>query len=445
MYSLFKKIVQKYPENIAIVNEYNRYNYLEFDRLINDCKSELNTEHKSVLIYLNRSEYLIAFQLAVNATKNVFTCLDIETPIDRVNKIINQLNVTWIISTEDFSRLGYSKKSSNENYTVWYKEKQKSYAKNISHIYFSSGSTGEPKGILLKSRPLINVVRQQAKIIGINQNKSFGWLLSPSFDASLSDIYVTLLSGAALHICNFKQSKIKSLIHYFKVNKITHSDISPVILPYLNVDELSLEAIIFGGEIANEEIVKNLSKKIKLYNAYGPTETTICSSMKEVNNQWQKENIGNPLKGVNYTILNNELMISGNHLAVGYLNNKLTKVNNKLTKDKFYYNEGVRYYKTGDLVEFKNNEYYYKGRVDRQFKHNGILIAPEEVENILINMGCIQAKCKNENNYELYYYGNFEIKEIQNELKKKLNTNMIPNKIIKLNEIITNINGKSTI
>lgn len=438
---IFKTLINntKKYECTSLVHNEKKYSYSELINQVSLIKELLKDKNKAGLIYLPKNEYVIMFMLALNEGNNVFTTLDINTPIDRVHEIINQLKPKWIISLESFSDLGFNEIEKNKNYKIVTKEDSLTYNEKVSHIYFSSGSTGKPKGILLSAEPLIKVVTKQAKIIGMESGKRFAWLLSPSFDASLSDIFLTLLSGGELHICDFPQTKIKTLLSYFKSNKITHSDISPTVLPLLKNSGLFLESIIFGGEVANENIIKDFSKKIKMFNAYGPTETTICSSFKKVNEKWTANNIGKPLPGVRYIIAsNNELYISGTHLCIGYLNEELNK-------SKFIIENNKRYYKTGDLVEYKNNEYFYIGRVDRQFKHNGVLISPEEIENIAKLAGCIDSKCEYKEKFILYYQGNIEEKALRLFMEKKINKNMIPNVFFKVDSFEINMNGKKKI
>lgn len=430
--------------NTALVYKDKNYSYKEIIDQVSLLKNLFKGQNNAGLIYLPKNEYLIILLLALNASGNVFSMLDITTPKDRALEVISQLKPKWIISLEDFSTLGFNKIQIKKNlikesYKIWTTESYTAYDKKISHIYFSSGSTGKPKGILLTPEPLIDVVIQQAQMIGMNSDKKFAWLLSPSFDASLSDIFTTLFSGAQLHICDFTQNKIKTVIKYFTDNKITHSDISPSVLPLFKNNTLFLESIIFGGEISNENTIKELAKTMNMFNAYGPTETSICSSLKKVDNDWTANNIGKPLMRVCYYISeDNELYISGNHLCIGYLD---TQLNFK----KFVIKNNIRYYKTGDLVEYKNGEYFYLGRIDKQFKNNGVLISPEEIESIAILAGCIQAKCTNIDKFTLFYKGSLENKELRNFLEKKLNKNMIPNVLIKVKSFDTNINGKTFI
>lgn len=447
LFKQFEQVAQNNP-NTAIVDNNISYSYNFILEKINEqSKIFSDISQQSILIYLKKSKEIIEYQLIANKTNNVFTCVDILTPLERINFILKQLDSAWVVSEEnqDFTQQGYhlykklTKIDSNRNINIWHKENSKIYKKEISHIYFSSGSTGTPKGILLPAQPVVDVTLQQAKIIDMNQNGKFAWLLSPSFDASLSDIYLTLFSGGTLYIADFLQSKIKTLQQFLLFNNITHTDISPSVLSLIGFDQLScLKHIIFGGEVGNELVIKNIVNQlnINMYNAYGPTETTICSSLKKVDQNWTANNIGKALNGVVYKVESSgELLIGGNHLSLGY-------VPEDLNKNRFIKIDNELYYKTGDIVEEINNEFFFKGRLDRQFKFNGVLISPEEIEKIAVDSGCFAALCKNIDKYELLYMGEMSPKTLRESLEKKLPLNMMPQKITQVENFETNINGK---
>lgn len=442
IYNQFEVTAKKYSENTAFYCNERNLSYKQSISIINQLTENFKlSNNQAALIYLDKSEFIPLFQLAINKSNNIFSCLDIKTPQNRLFNIIEQLKPKYVISETNFILdipfISHEKiYINNFQFSLWILDDPNNYSEGNSHIYFSSGSTGIPKGIILKPNPVINVTKQQAKIVNFKPNSKFAWLLSPSFDASLSDIYLTLFSGGCLHICTFEQTKVKSLINYFNKHKITHSDLSPSILPFINFNNIDyLTYVIFGGEIANKNVF-NKYKHINFYNAYGPTETSICSSMKKVDDNWSENNIGTPLLNVNYYIHDNELFISGEHLFDGYLDTAMT-INKTITIN------NVLYYKTGDLVKKIGLDYYYLGRIDRQFKHNGILISPEEIESLSIKAGCIFAKCEHTDKIQLFYQGNILEEQLKNFLSQHLNKNMLPQKYIKINQFNTNINGKT--
>lgn len=458
LYQAFNNIANKFPEKDALFCNGDFLTYKEVLNKIEEYSHILSanfTQNKTgILIYCKKSFHSILWQLTANKLGHVFINADINTPLDRVSYMLDITSPKWVITEHemDIAQLGYQRACNIEEVTLWIKTTEDNKLNNLqqqcegilTHIYFSSGSTGKPKAILLNDQPIIGVVKQQAEQIFLNSNSRFAWLLSPSFDASLSDIYSTLLSGACLYICTFKMSQIKTLYSYFKEHCITHSDLSPSVLSLIDPTRLpDLKSIIFGGEVANENVIYSwFNSGINMYNAYGPTEATICSSLKTIDNSWTANNIGKPLNAVFYhmfpTQFDNqcELYISGSYLALGY-------DQTQLTDSKFVTIDNIQYYKTGDLVKKnENGDYLFMGRVDRQFKYNGILISPEEIENYCFQSGCIEVLCKLEEKITLYYSGNITTEYLKEQLSLKLPSSMIPQKWVQKEQLAKNINGK---
>lgn len=368
LYKQFLAACEQYPGNACITDK-ETLTYGEVKKRVQQNIQLITAPSKTcALIYLPKSMNIIAWQLAMNAKNIAFVTLEYGQP-SRMEAARNQCKPSFIVTLKDTEIV-------IENCTdpQYY---------DCSYIVFSSGSTGEPKKIMLQDAPVIEVILAQAKITNMNSTKTFLWLLNPAFDASLSDIYMTLFSGGRLVVTNHKPSDIKSLAKIIETHQVTHTDIPPVVfniwLRFIKDKSKlpSLEHIIFGGEKADAKICHELRKFFHLYNAYGPTETTICSSLRTVDDSWVAEDIGLPLPGVEYKIVDGELHIGG-HCAVGYGNEVL---------DKKFYTTNKKWFMSGDLVEFKNNSYHYLGRKDRQFKHNGQLVCPEEIESAALKCG----------------------------------------------------------
>lgn len=448
LYQQFLHTVDTYPTINALYSEGHYYSYEALNNIVQQFSHFLENEQRHCfLIYCSKSVHNIAWQLACNKTQNIFMNADINTPLDRIEYMLSITNPKWILTDQevDLSQFNYQLLTNIENKSLWFipNHFDTKYNKDITHIYFSSGSTGKPKAILLNDKAIIEVVMQQSKMIELSINSRFAWLLSPSFDASLSDIYTTLLTGACLYICPFKMSQLKTLYTFFNAHAITHTDLSPSILSLLTPHLLpNLVGVIFGGEVAQEDTIKKwVGANINMFNAYGPTETTICSSLKKVDMAWTANNVGQPLNGVNYHLqLNNnqqyELHISGQHLAIGY-------DQKQLNDQKFYIKDDKRYYITGDLFsQNSEGDYLFMGRSDRQFKYNGVLISPEEIEHYCMQAGCREALCKLEDKLTLYFSGMTDIHLLKQFVSKKIPSNMLPQRWILLDSLTKNINGK---
>lgn len=442
------------PGGSAIVSGAARYTYLQALGRITELAGMLTgAQRNAALIVGTKTADTVLWQLACNRTHKVFIPCDNAMPAARLADIVERTRPRWIIAggNRSFGALGYVPMAMAGTHQMWISEDCLDYPDAVSHIIFSSGSTGAPKAILLPDAPVVEVVRAQAQMLGIGPGSKFAWMLSPSFDASLSDIYSTLLSGGELHVCDFSMRSVKTLQAYFQQYGITHSDLSPSLLPLLSPAALpQLCALIFGGELAKESVVFEWAAQGKrLFNAYGPTEATICTSLREVTPGWTATNIGQPLAGVSYLLKEaeqfragrpgdkGELYLGGCHLAVGY-------DDPEMTARRFLHQNGTAYYKSGDVVEVDAaGDYHFRGRVDRQMKFHGVLICPEEVESQALRVGASEALLRLENErLVLHYAGDVTEDDLKSTLKANLLPLALPHRYVRHDALPKSIAGK---
>ncbi|HAT1776256.1 NAD-dependent epimerase/dehydratase family protein [Legionella pneumophila] len=336
----------------------------------------------------------------------------------------------------------------------------RTYTEKLASIFFTSGSTGKPKGVMVPHTSLVNVLEQQIQLFDLNETSRTLLLLSPQFDASLSDIGTTLLSGACLVISSNKSLLLASRIYETIAKKqITHLDIPPSLLARLDPKTLpsSIKTLIIGGETCPIKTIKAFSRRCKLINVYGPTEATICTSMAICSPNSDQAYIGDPISPNEYLIIDDdlnplkgeaagELLISSPGLAVGYMDDP------ELTDRKFIFIQGKRYFKTGDLVRrYKNNQIAILGRKDRQLKIRGQLVCLEEIEQALkkitkvTNSLVIPFKRGSKTTQLIAFIEckqSIESDSILNQLKDSLPDWMIPSKCYQLTQLFTNANGK---
>ena len=475
LYKKFEKIALN-NKKIAIfdIDKQEKITYeeclLKIKTFENKITELTNNYNKLIIINLPKGIDLILWQLTANKLNMPF--INIEDDI-RLNQIVNLYKNYILIKKEEIIIKEESKQLTeieNNNFKI--------NNEKINYIIFTSGSTGKPKQIFLKDKGIVKVVLGQAKVIKMTKNKKFLWLLNSSFDASLSDIYITLLTGNELYVSNIKPNKIKTVINYINKYNITHTDLPPITLPlFLKYKEQmpSKLKIIIGGELANEETIKSYDDKIEFYNAYGPSETTICTQLSLIKNKKQKNDyvfnriseyfserylkynnlnielcsLSNINKEIKYILLKNnqededfyindkdevdvkrinleqvyELGIAG-YVALGYDNQQLN-----ISKYRIINKEKV--FLSGDLVKIIKKEeglYYlsYVGRKDNQFKYHGKLICPEEIEKMAMNFGVDNAKVRfNQENEKIeLYYQIDEEKLDENTFQKNLLNNI---------------------
>lgn len=371
----FCEVVKKYPKNTAI--EVDGKQHASYQELLINA-STLSEQLKKrglnagdlVALSISKSSQYLEGMLAVWMTGGAFVPLDPHLPTLRKDFILDQAKPSFILDSA---------------FQIIKREHTHRYVPFLAYVFFTSGSTGKPKGVMVSHEGIVNVLEQQIECFQIDSHSRCFFYLSTGFDASISDIGTAFLSGATLCLDTAdKMEMTANLSHILQKHRITHIDLPPSLLPLLKIEEMpdSLKVIIIGGEVCPAEIVRKWATKYRLINVYGPTEATICTSMEVCSQVWDTPLIGKPIQHISYTFLDHqnpsELYISGVGLALGYISNP------SLTKDKFVMINGIRYYKTGDLV-FKRDDgnYVYLGRIDRQAKVRGQLVAPEEIEQTL--------------------------------------------------------------
>ncbi|WP_340203791.1 AMP-binding protein, partial [Ascidiimonas sp. W6] len=225
------------------------------------------------------------------------------------------------------------------------------YPENLAYVIYTSGSTGKPKGVMIEHHNLLNYV-----IFGISeycsaiQSHNFPLFTSLSFDLTQTSIYLSLLTGGQIHV--YKKEALEALQLILKNNEITSIKVTPSHLSlFSDIDISHLSQIIIGGEPLKPSHLNNietLESKCKIYNEYGPTETTIGCSVSNINitDNLELFSIGSPIANTQIYILDahqellpigvaGELCISGAGVARGYLNKE------ELTKQKFVENPFV--------------------------------------------------------------------------------------------------------
>jgi amino acid adenylation domain-containing protein len=267
---------------------------------------------------------------------------------------------------------------------------------DLAYIIYTSGSTGKPKGVPIEHRNAINVLKWFGGTYGLQGDTRVIQLTNYTFDPSVEQIFGTLLHGARLYMPWKDLAGDKSEFRrYIEQNQVNIINFVPGMLNELlgTGEKLgSLQAVISGGEKLDEPIKKRiLEKGYRLYNQYGPTETTIDALAGECSGR--RVTVGFPIANASCYILDNhgrllpigvrgELYIGGAGVARGYLNNpELTA--EKFVPDPFSGSGGVLY-RTGDFVRLHPGMgLEFLGRSDQQVKIRGYRIELGEIESLL--------------------------------------------------------------
>lgn len=465
---LFVKQAAKTPEQTAIVFEDKKISYQELDELSNKLGNYLKKKYgikpnEFVGVKLNRSEWNVISLLGVLKSGGVYVPIDIAYPEERIDYIIENSDCKLVIDSDEI----YDFRSMEKLYSNAL-DASSVKADHLAYLIYTSGSTGLPKGVLIKHGAISNTILSQIEIFG-NENKEKALqLASFSFDASISEIFTVLASGGELHIITDDVKKdTEELENYIEEHGINFATISPSYLKLLKLDEIkNLKKLVTAGEAAvSEDVRKYLDFGGTCFNAYGPTETSICATIYKItdNNQLSELSnipIGSPITNTRIYILGanekllplgaiGEIYISGAGLADGYLNNP------EMTNQKFIDNpftKGEKLYKTGDLGKWLNNgTIEYAGRNDDQVKVRGFRIELGEIETVIkqheaIEDAVVVIKEDSLGIKETIAFfvlnSDADTDEIKEFLEDKLPEYMIPSHFISLKEFPLTINGK---
>jgi amino acid adenylation domain-containing protein len=337
---------------------------------------------------------------------------------------------------------------------------------NLAYVIYTSGSTGTPKGVMIEHRSLVNYLKwAQSAYSNGSSILNFGLFTSLSFDLTVTSIYLPLISGGTLNIFNSTADVSTILNEYFE-NGIDCIKLTPAhinLLGQLGLGITKTQVAIVGGDKLDNthvSILRALNPAIRIYNEYGPTESTVGCTIKEIGFKKETILIGKPIANSRVYIVNEteqllpkgligELCIGGDGLARGYLNQEA------LTKEKFIaspFKAGERLYKTGDLGRWlPDGNIEFIGRKDDQVKIRGYRIELGEIEHAFLNHAAINeavvlARENEPGEKELAAYITSGIEQDINSLraylKERLPAYMIPAHIVQLEAMPITANGK---
>ncbi|SEC17951.1 amino acid adenylation domain-containing protein [Tenacibaculum sp. MAR_2009_124] len=460
---LFIEQVNKAPHLTAIAHNDSTFTYQELDEKSNQFANYLLSNgnlkiEESVAVILERSPWLIVAFLGILKAGGTYVPIDPKFPLERKHYIIEDSNSNTIIDQSFIEK--FQKECSNISNDL---PQRPITSNNLVYIIYTSGSTGKPKGVLIEHKAIMNTIFAQIDGFFIHKNSKCLQFASPSFDASISEILTSLLSESTLYIIDDKQkSDVNYFTNFIVDNGITIATIPPAFLQLLSIEKLAgIKTIVSAGEAISLDLAKGVAKHCNFINAYGPTETSICTSL--FNEELTSlVSIGKPINNTQVYILNQnnsllpmgatgELCVGGTGLTRGYLNRE------ELTAKKFIQNpfsksSNERIYKTGDLARWlPDGSLEFAGRVDDQVKIRGYRIELGEIENVLYSIkGVVQHSVithKDKNNIHslvAYVVLNDELTKetVQEKLKKKLPEYMIPSIWIELKTMPITSNGK---
>ncbi|AQH02989.1 hypothetical protein A9R05_29390 [Burkholderia sp. KK1] len=326
-----------------------------------------------------------------------------------------------------------------------------------AYVIYTSGSSGTPKGVVVTRAGLPGLVDAQARRFGITPASRVLQFASLSFDAAVSEIFVTLLRGARLVLADaalMSAERLAALIRAEGVNCVT---LPPALLAVM--DPASIPAactIVTAGDAISPETAARWSNGRRLLNAYGPTEVTVCATMSDDLDGLAAPPIGRPVAGSQVHVLDaclracaigvtGEIYVAGTGLARGY------HARPDLTAERFVADPfgapGARLYRTGDLGRWRaDGQLDFLGRADQQIKLRGFRIEPGDIEAAIAQEDGVRACAVAVRDTRLVAYivpaAAFDANALRACASRRLPEYMVPAAFVELEALPLTPNGK---
>ena len=480
---------KRLPDKLALQDISGNITYQEYrskslaiaHKIVEINKGEMK---KPVVVYLDKGKEVLVSFMGVAYSGCFYSPIDTEMPQSRVDKILEVLKPEIVITTnklktnfEKFNFYGsyiiYEETiCSEEDETAVKPYTEKIIDTDLLYVLFTSGSTGVPKGVSICHRSVIDYTDWVTETFNITQKDTFGNQAPFYFDNSILDIYSCMKTGATLNIIPkklfFQPVPLLEYIKYNKINTIFWVPSALIVVSKLkafrNVDlSDTLKRVLFCGEVMPNKqlnIWRKFLPNVTYANLYGPTEITDACTYYIVDREFSDDEplpIGIPMSNTDILVLNDEdklvtddevgeLCVRGTSLAMGYYNN-LEKTRSAFVQNPLNKAVPEIIYRTGDLVRYNEyGEIIYISRKDFQIKHLGHRIELGEIETAISSLEEVTLNCclYDEKNQRIVLFVDAQVDRdyIKERLKKLVPEYMIPGKVICLENMPINANGK---
>lgn len=390
------------PDHAALITPELSLSYGQLNRLANQCAKRLQAlelERKVVAVYSERVDAMLL--LACVKAGAVYLPIDAGLPLQRIQYMLQHSGCAALLHraqtrvpdalTSAYSCLAWDDQTGSEQDAG--NPQRQIRADDVAYILYTSGSTGQPKGVRVKHDGFVNMALAQIDGFSVAPGDRVLQFASIAFDASLSEVFMALLAGAGL--VTIDQATINDtagFADYLARYGVTHLTLPPVYLHAMQRQALpSLKTLITAGEAPHIDDALHYAGHLAYFNAYGPTEASVCASFYRVDaggDYRQRIPIGSALPNLVLYVLDQagnqqpvgiagEIYIGGIGVAKDYVNAPDLTAAGFVSLPQL---SKTTLYKTGDLGCWNEaGQLEYLGRKDQQVKVSGYRIETGEV------------------------------------------------------------------
>jgi amino acid adenylation domain-containing protein/non-ribosomal peptide synthase protein (TIGR01720 family) len=369
-----------------------------------------------VPLCFEKSAWAIITMMAVLKAGSAFVPLDPSYPPNRLKSIIQQLSPDILLSMSPHAHencaLEVEKMVIISSALVRGLPRRKDQPRvkvtpeDVMYVLFTSGSTGQPKGVVMEHSAASSSIMSHGKAMNFGSASRALQFAPYGFDASIAEIFTTLVYGGCICVPS-ETERLESIVSVINKMEVNWAFFTPSFIPMIKPDDVpTLKTLVLGGEAMRKENVETWAGKVQLINGYGPTETCVFSLIQEVmSTDCRPQTVGLAVGSTSWVVdasdherlmpvgCVGELLIGGPQLARGYLNDQ-EKTSEVFIEDPIWADESDRHqrmYKTGDLVRYNSDGTLdYLGRKDTQVKLHGQRLELGEVEQHLESDGDVR-------------------------------------------------------
>ncbi|WP_419799284.1 MAG: non-ribosomal peptide synthetase [Terasakiella sp.] len=460
----FKQQVELAPNAPAVVDGQTRLTYRELDQRSDALAHHLQTNfaissNQHVGVLLERSASLVCSFFGILKAGGVYVPLDPDTPQARIAYILKDSEAICVLSnTQNLKKITTTTPVCNldQEWDQRIDDFTPVQTNGLAYMTYTSGSTGQPKGVMVEEVGLLNLVNWHEQAFDLSSGSRATLYASPAFDASLWEIVPNLLNGLCLYtVPDPIRLDVAQLIIFLHENDISHTFLPPAIcedVSKIHAGKLTNKIkILTGGDVLKDIGAGDLN----IYNNYGPTECSVVATSTHITPD-APITIGHPIDNVQVYLLDQtlrpvpigiegEIYLGGSSLARGYWKQ------DDLTREKFIshpFQPGARLYKTGDIAHWdEQGDLHFIGRNDDQVQVRGYRVELGEIENKLESHPDIDRAIvivDDHSHLVGFYLSTIQTNEadLKSALARLVPSYMIPQRLIQLDKLPLSERGK---
>ena len=456
----------EHRNSVSLIIGEETFSYSEVLALCNKIRFQISENNsQNIGIYLTDDVFMYASILAVWFEGKTYVPLHPDFPLNKNLNVIHQAEINTLLSSKEIKEeFKVTCINTSKNFGTTENLPKNSDISTNAYLLFTSGSTGNPKGVPITFSNLYYFQDSFSTTFGpLKADDKVLQMFELTFDLSIMSYLIPWLNGASVVGLHKKETKYLQILDLLEANEITVALMVPsilnLIIPYLDpeITNESLRLNLFCGEALLAKQIdtwKSFIPNAEIYNVYGPTENTIFCTAYKIEEKIKEKNgiisFGKSISNSNLSLLNEnngegELLLSGKLLAKSYWKNEAK------TSEAFINIDNEVFYKTGDwCLRDEDGDYFYLNRIDFQAKINGFRVELSEIEyfvNEKLQNGisvAVVTKDKSNNDILTVFINEHDVEEEElfQHLKNHLPDYMIPSKIIKVENYPINTSGK---